>query len=127
MQPQVLILDEPSAGLDPMGRNQLLDLLNLLNEDFEMTIILVSHRMEEVAELADRLLVMNEGELAFDDSPKNVFQNVELLERIGLGIPQVSRLMWELKKRGCNVKTDLLTLSEVKEEIIQFMGSKRSC
>ncbi|AZR74748.1 energy-coupling factor transporter ATPase [Anoxybacter fermentans] len=127
MKPQVLILDEPSAGLDPMGRNQLLQLLALLNKDYQMTIILVSHRMEEVAELANRLLVMNKGELVLDDTPRNIFQNVQLLEEIGLGIPQVTRLLWELKKRGCEVRTDLLTLNEVKEEIIKFMGSKRLC
>lgn len=127
MEPQVLILDEPSAGLDPMGRNQLLLLLTRLNTEYQMTIVLVSHRMEEVAELADRLLVMNEGELILDDTPRQVFQQVELLEEVGLGIPQVSRLLWEMKKRGCNIRTDLLTLNEVKEEIIRFMGSKQLC
>jgi energy-coupling factor transport system ATP-binding protein len=127
MKPQVLILDEPSAGLDPMGRNQLLQLLTRLNKEYQMTIILVSHRMEEVAELADRLLVMNDGQLVLNDTPRQVFQQVELLEMIGLGIPQVSRLLWDLKKRGHNIRTDLLTLDEVKEEILAFIRSKRSC
>lgn len=127
MKPQVLILDEPSAGLDPMGRNQLLQLLTRLNKDYQMTIILVSHRMEEVAELADRLVVMNDGKVLFNDTPRQVFQQVELLEEIGLGIPQVSRLLWDLKKRGHNTRTDLITLSEVKEEILKFIRSKRSC
>ncbi len=127
MRPQVLILDEPSAGLDPMGRNQLLQLLIRLNKEYQMTIILVSHRMEEVAELADRLLVMNEGYLVLDDSPREVFQNVNLLEEIGLGIPQVTRLLWEIKKRGYNIRTDLLTLKEVKEEIISFTRGRELC
>ncbi len=127
MKPRVLILDEPSAGLDPMGRNQLLRLLTHLNNEYQMTIILVSHRMEEVAELADRLLVMNAGKLLLDDTPRKVFQKIQLLEEIGLDIPQVSRLLWELKQRGHNVHTDLLTLNEVKEEIIRFVGSKRPC
>lgn len=98
MRPRVLILDEPSAGLDPMGRNQLLRLLNHLNKEYQMTIILVSHRMEEVAELADRLLVMSAGELVLDDLSHKVFQKVQLLEEIGLDIPHISRLLWELKK-----------------------------
>ena len=127
MKPQVLILDEPSAGLDPMGRNQLLDLLINLNKEYQMTIILVSHRMEEVAALADRLWVMNEGRLELDKSPREVFQNVEFLEKIGLGVPQVTRLLWEIKKRDYDIRTDHLTLSEVKEEIIQFMRSRESC
>lgn len=127
MKPQVLVLDEPSAGLDPMGRNQLLQLLTQLNKGYQMTIILVSHRMEEVAELAGRLLVMNDGQLVLDDSPQKVFQQVELLEEIGLGIPQISRLLWELKKKGHNVCTDLFTLAEVKEEILRFVGSKQPC
>lgn len=127
MKPQVLILDEPSAGLDPMGRNQLLQLLTHLNKDYQMTIILVSHRMEEVAELADRLLVMNDGKLVLNDSPRQVFQQVELLEEIRLGIPQVSRLLWDLKKRGHNIRTDLITLNEVKEEMLTFIRSKRPC
>lgn len=127
MRPQVLVLDEPSAGLDPMGRNQLLQLLTHLNKDYQMTIILVSHRMEEVAELADRLLVMNDGKLVLNDTPRRVFQQVELLEEIGLGIPQVSRLLWDLNRRGHNIRTDLLTLNEVKDEILAFIRSKRSC
>lgn len=127
MKPQVLVLDEPSAGLDPMGRNQLLQLLTQLNKDYQMTIILVSHRMEEVAELAGRLLVMNNGRLVLDDSPQKVFQQASLLEEIGLGIPQISRLLWELKKKGHNVCTDLFTLAEVKEEILRFVGSKQPC
>lgn len=127
MKPQVFILDEPSAGLDPMGRNQLLQLLTHLNKEYQMTIILVSHRMEEVAELADRLLVMNDGELIFDNTPRQVFQEVDLLEQIGLGIPQVSRLLWEMKRRGYDIRTDLLTLTEVKEEILQFMRGRKPC
>lgn len=127
MKPKVLILDEPTAGLDPLGRNQLLRLLVRLNRQYQMTIIFVSHRMEEVAEIADRLLVMNAGHLILDDSPRQVFQNVDLLEEIGLGIPQVTRLLWEIKKRGYEIRTDLLTLKEVKEELILFARSRGLC
>ena len=127
MKPEALVLDEPSAGLDPMGRNQLLQLLTRLNSEYQMTIILVSHRMEEVAELADRLLVMNNAQLALDEPPQQVFQKVDLLEEIGLGIPQISRLLWELHKRDKDVRTDLFTLAEVKEEILRFLGSKKLC
>lgn len=127
MKPQVFILDEPTAGLDPLGRNQLLQLLVRLNRQYQMTIIFVSHRMEEVAEIADRLLVMNDGHLILDDTPHQVFQNVDLLEEIGLGIPQITRLLWEIKKRGYDIRTDLLTLKEVKEELILFARSRGLC
>ena len=122
MHPEVLILDEPTAGLDPRGREEILSLIRRVREETGLTVILVSHSMDDVAENTERLLVMNKGELLFDDTPRNVFQNYETLVSIGLDIPQVTKVLWGLRKKGFPVSTDAITLEEAKAEILRIGG-----
>ena len=117
MEPEVLILDEPTAGLDPKGREELLERLAKLHQERNMTIILVSHSMEDVANYAERILVMDRGKILFDQTPKEVFSYVKELEEIGLGVPQVTYLMQELKNKGFSVETKITTIEEAKEQI----------
>ena len=124
MKPEVLILDEPTAGLDPKGRDEILGLVSKLRKETGMTIILVSHSMDDVAEYVDRILVMNKGRLMFDDEPKKVFAHVEELESMGLAAPQVTYIMMELKKRGYPVDTNVITISEAAKEIKRVWASK---
>lgn len=122
MKPEVLILDEPTAGLDPKGRDEILGLIASLREKTGMTIILVSHNMDDVAEYVDRIVVMNHGRKVFDDVPKTVFSHVEELEAMGLAAPQVSYLMHTLQKEGFDVRTDATTIAEATEEILRVFG-----
>ena len=124
MKPEVLILDEPTAGLDPKGRDEILGLVSKLRKETGMTIILVSHSMDDVAEYVDRILVMNKGRLMFDDEPKKAFSHVEELESMGLAAPQVTYIMMELKKRGYPVDTNVITISEAAKEIKRVWASK---
>ena len=118
MKPKILILDEPTAGLDPAGRTEILDLVSRLCKEQEMTIILVSHSMEDVAKYADRILVLNEGKIAVDAPPKRVFTLRTQLESYGLSLPQVTKAMDELKKAGIPVRNDIITIEEAVEEIL---------
>lgn len=120
MKPEVLILDEPTAGLDPQGRNEILDQIALLHSEQKITVILVSHSMEDVAKYVDRILVMNKGELIFDNTPKNVFVHYKELEQIGLAAPQVTYVMNGLKEQGIRVNTSSTTIVEAKEEILRW-------
>ncbi|MDO4514461.1 MAG: energy-coupling factor transporter ATPase [Lachnospiraceae bacterium] len=122
MKPEVLILDEPTAGLDPKGQDEILGLIASLREKTGMTIILVSHNMDDVAEYVDRIVVMNHGRKVFDDVPKTVFSHVEELEAMGLAAPQVSYLMHTLQKEGFDVRTDATTIAEATEEILRVFG-----
>lgn len=124
MKPEVLILDEPTAGLDPKGKEDLLNMLKKLHEKEQMTIILVSHSMEDVAEYAERILVMDRGRIVFDDVPKEVFSHREELEEMGLGIPEVNRVMQELQKSGFKVDGKAITLEEAKESILQYFKER---
>ena len=124
MKPEVLILDEPTAGLDPKGSDEILGLVSKLRKETGMTIILVSHSMDDVAEYVDRILVMNKGRLMFDDEPKKVFSHVEELESMGLAAPQVTYIMMELKKRGYPVDTNVITISEAAKELKRVWASK---
>ena len=124
MKPEVLILDEPTAGLDPKGRDEILGLVSKRRKEAGMTIILVSHSMDDVAEYVDRILVMNKGRLMFDDEPKKVFYHVEELESMGLAAPQVTYIIMELKKRGYPVDTNVITISEAAKEIKRVWASK---
>ncbi len=117
MKPEVLILDEPTAGLDPKGREEILGLVSKLQKESGMTIILVSHSMDDVAEYADRIVVMNRGRVMYDDEPKKIFARVEELEKIGLAAPQVTYIMHELRKEGFPVALNVTTIEEAKEEI----------
>ena len=117
MKPQILILDEPTAGLDPQGRTEILELIKEMQTKTGMTILLVSHSMDDVAEYVDRIIVMNHGKVMFDDVPKAVFQHHEELEQIGLSAPQVTYICHRLKEQGLEVDTDVTTLSEAVDSI----------
>lgn len=122
MHPEVLILDEPTAGLDPAGRDEILGLLAQMKRELGITIILVSHSMEDVAEYVDRLFVMNGGELMYEGAPKDVFRHYKELEEVGLAAPQVTYLMHELKEKGLNVDLDATTVDEAKQTILAVLG-----
>lgn len=121
MNPDVLILDEPTAGLDPKGRDEILDYIAKLHDEMGITVILVSHSMEDVAKYVKRIMVMNQGQLLYDDTPKNVFRYYKELEKVGLAAPQVTYLMNELKKRGLDVPIDVTTVKEATREILKVM------
>ena len=122
MNPNILILDEPTAGLDPKGRDFILDKIKNLHKNYNMTIIIVSHSMEDVANIAERVIVMNDGSIAIDDKVSNVFKRVEELEAMGLAVPQVTYLMRELKKKGFDVLDDVNTVEQAKSEILRVLG-----
>ncbi|MBR4982881.1 MAG: energy-coupling factor transporter ATPase [Lachnospiraceae bacterium] len=119
MQPEVLILDEPTAGLDPKGRDEILGQIKKLQKETGITVILVSHSMEDVAEYVDRIIVMNKGAVMFDDVPKEVFKHYEALEEIGLAAPQVTYIVNRLKKEGVPVDTNVTTIAEAKDAILK--------
>lgn len=121
MHPDVLILDEPTAGLDPAGRDEILELLAQMQRDLGITIILVSHSMEDVAKYVDRLFVMNDGELMLEGAPKEVFRHYKELEAVGLAAPQVTYIMHELKEKGLDVDLDATTIDEAKQTILDAL------
>ena len=125
MSPKVLILDEPTAGLDPKGRDDILSQIQKLHKDYGMTIILVSHSMEDVANIADRVIVMNKGKVELEGPIDKVFREVEKLESIGLAVPQVTYLMRQLKALGFNVSDGIYTLKQAKEEIMKFIENDK--
>ncbi len=124
MQPEVLILDEPTAGLDPKGRDEILEQIAKLHKERKITVILVSHSMEDVAKYVDRLIVMDKGQVMYDDVPRKVFQNYKELEAMGLAAPQVTYVMNALKQKGMDVNTDAITIEEACAEIISFAKKK---
>ena len=117
MKPKVLILDEPTAGLDPAGREWILRLIAKLRRESSMTIILVSHSMDDVAENAERLMVMDKGRLSMDGTPKEVFACYRELMDMGLDIPAAAKVMHMLKENGVNIRTDVITIRDAAEEI----------
>lgn len=119
MRPDVLILDEPTAGLDPAGRDEILGLISKMHKEIEITVILVSHSMEDVAQYVDRIIVMNSGEVMLDGKPKEVFHHYKELEEVGLAAPQVTYFMHELNDRGIQVDLDATTVDEACESIIE--------
>ena len=121
MQPEVLILDEPTAGLDPRGRDEILDEISALHEEKGMTIILVSHSMEDIARYADRILVMSHGEKLFDAPPKEVFRHYQELEMIGLAAPQITYVVRSLKEKGIALEDDITTVEEAKTAILRLL------
>lgn len=121
MKPEVLILDEPTAGLDPAGRDEILDLIQKMHKEKGITVILVSHSMEDVAKYVDRIIVMNQGQMMFDDCPKEVFKHYKELEAIGLAAPQVTYLMHELKEKGLPVDIEATTVEEAKESLLKVL------
>lgn len=122
MKPEVLILDEPTAGLDPRGRDDILEQIAKLHQEAGITIILVTHSMEDVADYADRLFVMNKGELIFQNPTKEVFSQYKQLEQMHLAAPQVTYVMNALKGRGYQVNTDVTTVIEARNEIFRLFG-----
>lgn len=122
MEPQVLILDEPTAGLDPKGRDEILDQIAYLHKKRNLTVILVSHSMDDIAKYADRIIVMNQGEVMYNDVPKKVFAHYKELEQVGLAAPQVTYIMHELKAHGLNVNTEATTIEEAADSIMEVMA-----
>ena len=118
MKPEVLILDEPTAGLDPKGRDEILDQVAKLREETGMTVILVSHSMEDVARYVDRIIVMNKSRVMFDDAPKMVFRQYKELEEVGLAAPQITYIMQALKAKGLRVDTDITGVEEARDAIL---------
>lgn len=121
MKPSVLILDEPTAGLDPAGRDEILGLVAKMHRELGITILLVSHSMEDVAKYVDRLIVMNQGSVMFDGTPKEVFPHYRELEAVGLAAPQVTYLMHELREKGLPVNVDATTVEEAAAEIRKIL------
>lgn len=122
MKPDVLVLDEPTAGLDPKGRDEILDQIAKLKEETGITVILVSHSMEDVAKYVERIIVMNKGSVMYDDTPKEVFKHYRELEEVGLAAPQVTYIMQSLRGNGMPVRTDVTTIMEAKEAILGILG-----
>ncbi|MBE5869345.1 MAG: energy-coupling factor transporter ATPase [Lachnospiraceae bacterium] len=121
MKPQVLVLDEPTAGLDPRGREEILNQIAVLQKETGMTVILVSHSMEDVAAYVDRIIVMNHGKVMYDDVPAKVFSHYQELEQVGLAAPQVTYIMHKLREKGLFVRDDVTTISEAAEEIARCL------
>lgn len=121
MEPQTLILDEPTAGLDPKGRDDILGQIKKLHDEYGMTIILVSHSMEDVAKLAQTVVVMNHGKVALKGRPEEVFKEIDTLESIGLAVPQVTYLMRKLREKGFDVSEDAYTVEQAKKELLKVL------
>jgi energy-coupling factor transport system ATP-binding protein len=122
MKPDVLILDEPTAGLDPKGRDEILDQISKLKKETGITVILVSHSMDDVAKYVDRIIVMNKGRVMYDDVPHEIFKHYNELEEIGLSAPQVTYIMKDLMEHGYDVSTQATTIEEAKEEIKEYFS-----
>ncbi len=127
MRPDYLILDEPTAGLDPKGRDEILGHIRKLHDETGIAVILVSHSMEDVARYVDRIMVMNQGQLIYDDKPRNVFAHYKELERVGLAAPDVTYIMNELRDAGLDVDTDAITIEEAKESILRLYKGIKIC
>ena len=121
MEPKVLILDEPTAGLDPRGRDEILSEIKSIHEKRKITVILVSHSMEDVAKIAERIIVMDKGKVFLDSNPREIFRNEDKLLSVGLGIPQITSLMRALKKKGLDSNEDSITVEEAKESLIKYL------
>ncbi len=122
MEPEILVLDEPTAGLDPKGKNEILDLLKKLHKEKGITIVLVSHSMEDVANYVDRIIVMDHGQVKFDDEPRKVFENYKDLEKMGLAAPQVTYIMKDLKEKGFDVDDTVTTIEQAADEIMKVFN-----
>lgn len=124
MNPEILILDEPTAMLDPKGRSEVIKTIKMLNEEKDITVVLITHYMDEAAQ-ADRTVVIDDGEIVLDGTPKEVFKNVEKLKSLGLDVPQVTELAYELRKKGIEISDDVLTVDECFDEIIRILGETK--
>jgi len=124
MKPSFLILDEPTAGLDPAGRNEILTQIKALQLARKMTVILVSHSMEDVAKIAERIIVMNKGSVYMDGKPNEIFKRADDLQKVGLDIPQISKLIAELRLRGVDINSDIYTVEKAKATLSVLIGNK---
>ena len=124
MNPEILILDEPTAMLDPKGRSEVIKTIKMLNEEKDITVVLITHYMDEAAQ-ADRTVVIDDGEIVLDGTPKEVFKKVEKLKSLGLDVPQVTELAYELRKMGIEISDDVLTVDECFDEIIRILGETK--
>src|SRR5690554_6611160 len=122
MEPKVLILDEPIAGLDPRGRDAILHQLKKLHEEYKHTVILVTHSMEDVADVAEEVIVMSDAKVMMKGTPREVFTKIDMLEEVGLGAPQITYLMRALKAKGIPVREDIFTVAEAREEIRKYLA-----
>lgn len=125
MRPKVLVLDEPTAGLDPKGRDEILDQIAYLHKQSDLTVVLVSHSMEDIAKYADRIIVMNHGEVMYNDIPKDVFAHYKELEQVGLAAPQVTYIMHDLKEHGLDVNPEVTLVEEAADEIMEALEKRK--
>lgn len=121
MKPSIIVMDEPTAMLDPIGRREVLKTIEYLNKEHKITIILITHNMDEAVK-AQRVVVIDSGNILLDDTPKNVFKNVELIKSVGLDVPQVTLFAHELRKKGINISDDILTVDECTQEIFNYVN-----
>lgn len=126
MRPKILVLDEPTAGLDPFGRDEILREIKSIFSSEKITIILVSHSMEDVANLADRMIVMEKGKISMDGTPREIFKREDELLKIGLGIPQITSFMRRLQEKGADISSDCITVQEAKEQVLKYLRSKKN-
>lgn len=126
MRPKILVLDEPTAGLDPFGRDEILREIKSIFSSEKITIILVSHSMEDVANLADRMIVMEKGKISMDGTPREIFKREDELLKIGLGIPQITSFMRRLQEKGADINSDCITVQEAKEQVLKYLRSKKN-
>ncbi|MEG1994242.1 MAG: ATP-binding cassette domain-containing protein, partial [Oscillospiraceae bacterium] len=126
MRPKCIVLDEPTAMLDPRGRKEVIDTIRKLNKKFGITVVLITHYMDEAAK-CDRVVVMDKGKIILDDEPKKVFSHVRILKDVGLDVPQTTELAYELRKCGYNIPEDILTEEECVSEIIKLLEENNVC
>ncbi len=126
MKPEILVLDEPTSGLDPRTRDEILHEIGTLYDKYKSTVILVSHNMEDVARLVDRIIVMDSGRIMLSGTPGDVFKEIETLESIGLGVPQISYLIRALREKDIDLKDDIFTIEEAKTEILKWIRSRKN-
>ena len=127
MEPKVLILDEPTAGLDPMGRDSILGMIQDLHREGGVTVIMVSHSMDDCARLATRLIVMSKGQLVATDTPRNIFRQGDMMRSIGLGVPEAARLCALLREKGLPLPDDLYTHEELRDHLLRLWKEGRAC
>ena len=121
MEPKILILDEPTAGLDPKGRDEILSQIQKLHKEYKMTVILVSHSMEDVAKVAHRIIVMENGKIILDGTPGKIFKQIEMLESVGLAVPQITYLVEKLREKGIKLREDTFTIDDAKDQLLGIL------
>jgi len=125
MEPKILILDEPTAGLDPKGRDEIFSQIQKLHKEYKMTVILVSHSMEDVAKVAHRIVVMENGKIILDGTPGKVFKEIKILESVGLAVPQITYLVEKLRKKGIVLREDTFTIEDAKNQLLSIVRREK--